>query len=119
MKIKKLITLAAMTVMTGSVWGQTDNLLQGWDGTGCETTNPKPSDFGWSSSESRTLNAENANSGIRFTTTYDKYKLSDGTSYTYSAGSNPSSKIFRLVQMKYISHENQMLRLSHARTRED
>lgn len=94
MKIKKLITLAAMAVMTGNVWGQTDNLLQGWDGTGCETTNPKPSDFGWTSSESRTLNAENATGGIRFTTTYTNYKLSGGTSYTYSAGSTPSSKIF-------------------------
>lgn len=83
-----------MAVMTGSVWGQTDNLLQGWDGTGCTTENPKPSDFGWTSSESRTLNAENASSGIRFTTTYTNYKLSGGTSYTYSAGSNPSSKIF-------------------------
>ena len=83
-----------MTVMTGSVWGQTDNLLQGWDGTECTTENPKPSDFGWSSSESRTFNAENATGGIRFTTTYTNYKLSGGTSYTYSEGSNPSSKIF-------------------------
>ena len=94
MNLKKLITLTAMTVLTGNVWGQTDNLLQGWDGTGCTTANPKPSDFGWTSSENRTFNQENASGGIRFTTKYSGYKLSDGTSYTYSADSNPSSKIF-------------------------
>lgn len=94
MKIKKLITLTAIAVLTENVWGQTENLLQGWDGTGCTTANPKPSDFGWTSSENRTFNQENASGGIRFTTKYSGYKLSDGTSYTYSADSNPSSKIF-------------------------
>ena len=97
MKIKKLVTLTAIAVLTENVYGQTENLLQGWDGTGCEIQNPKPSDFGWTTSGSSKFYEENHNGGIRFTTTYDKdydYKLSNGTSYTYSADSDPSSKIF-------------------------
>ena len=97
MKIKKLITLAAMTVMTGSVWGQTDNLLQGWDGTGCETTNPKPSDFGWSSSKTVTWGTLNGSSE-RFVTNYasENYTTWDGSTYTYSEDSELSSKLLYL-----------------------
>lgn len=94
MKIKKLVTLTAIAVLTENVYGQTENLLQGWDGTGCAISEPIPSHFGWTSSENREFKKENNSGGIRFTTKYTGYKLSNGTSYTYSAHSDPSSKIF-------------------------
>lgn len=53
-----------------------------------------PSDFGWSSNETKPFREENATGDIRFTTTYTGYKLSDGTPYDYIANSNPSRKIF-------------------------
>ena len=62
-----------------------------WDG-GNDTSSP--SNFGWTSSANRTLNARNASGGIRMTTNYSGYKLEDGTSYSYSATSDLSSVIF-------------------------
>lgn len=67
------------------------NLIAGWDG-GSDTSSP--SNFGWTSSANRTLNARNASSDIRMTTNYSGYKLEDGTTYSYSASSDPSSVIF-------------------------
>lgn len=69
------------------------NLIAGWDG-GDDTSSP--SNFGWTSSANRTLQPRNNNGGIRMTTTYSGYKLENGTSYSYSASSDPSSVIFWL-----------------------
>ena len=86
------LLLALFTLM---IWGASSsaqtNIIAGWDG-GNDTSSP--SNFGWTSSANRTLNARNASSGIRMTTNYSGYKLEDGTSYSYSATSDPSSVIF-------------------------
>ena len=91
MKITKLLALALTLCLGGSnLWAQT-NLISGWDG-GDDTSSP--SNFGWTSSTNRTLAARNNNGGVRMTTTYSGYKLEDGTSYSYSESSEPSSVIF-------------------------
>lgn len=97
MNLKKLITLTAMTVMTGNVWGQTDNvnLLQGWDGTGCTKENPTPFDFGWTSSQSVNWGTLNATSGERFVTTYN-YSTWDGSENTYREDPELSTKLLYL-----------------------
>ena len=93
MKLKHFLTLASLVIGGGSnLWAQT-NLIAGWDG-GNDTSSP--SNFGWTSSANRTLQPRNNNGGIRMTTTYSGYKLEDGTSYSYSASSDPSSVIFWL-----------------------
>ena len=89
MKIKKLLA-AALLFCSAGAWAQT-NLVAGWDG-GTDTSSP--SNFGWTSSDNRTMNARNASSGIRMTTTYSNYKLENGSPYTYSEGSELSSVIF-------------------------
>ena len=68
-----------------------ENVIKDWDGG--VSPNGTPDQFGWTSSKGRTWNAENANSGIRFTTTYSGYKLEDGTSYTYSPDYPLSTKL--------------------------
>ena len=88
------LSLALLALFTliggGSLFAQT-NIIAGWDG-GDDTTSP--SNFGWTSSKNKTFNERNAGGGMRMTTTYSGYKLEDGTSYTYSASSDPSSVIF-------------------------
>lgn len=90
MKLKHLLTIAALIAGAGTAWAQT-NLIAGWDG-GNDTSSP--SNFGWTSSANRTMNNRDASSGIRMMTTYSGYKLENGSSYTYSATSDPSSVIF-------------------------
>ncbi len=89
-KLKLLFTTCALLLGVISANAQT-NLIAGWDG-GNDTSSP--SNFGWTSSANRTLNARNANGGIRMTTNYSGYKLENGTSYSYSSSSDPSSVIF-------------------------
>lgn len=84
------MALAIALLCSAGAWAQT-NLIAGWDG-GNDTSSP--SNFGWTSSAGRTLNARNAGSGIRMTTTYSGYKDENGNNYTYSSTSNPSSVIF-------------------------
>lgn len=67
------------------------NYVAGWDGG---TNTNSPSNFGWTSSANRTLNARNASSGIRMTTNYSGYKYENGNNYSYSSTSDPSSVIF-------------------------
>lgn len=91
--MKKLKLLLAACALFGGAslgWAQT-NIISGWDG-GDNTSSP--SNFGWSSSTNRTLNERNAGGGVRMTTTYSGYKLEDGTEYSYSDASNPSSVMF-------------------------
>lgn len=95
MNLKKLITLTAIAVLTENVYGQTENLLQGWDGTGCTTENPTPSDFGWTSSKTVPWGTLDG-SGERFVTKYDNYTTWDGSGYTYSEDSELSSKLLYL-----------------------
>lgn len=91
--MKKLkLFIAALALLGGvNLANAQTNIIAGWDG-GDDTSSP--SNFGWTSSANRTLNARNASSGIRMTTTYSGYKLENGTSYSYSASSDPSSVIF-------------------------
>ena len=89
-KLKLLLAACALLGSAVTAWAQT-NLVAGWDG-GTNTTSP--SNFGWTSSANRTLNARNATGGIRMTTNYSGYTLENGTSYSYSASSDPSSVIF-------------------------
>ena len=89
MKMKQILAAALLFCTTGA-WAQT-NYVAGWDG-GNDTSSP--TNFGWTSSENRTMNARNAGSGIRMKTDYSGYKLEDGTEYKYSATSDPSSVIF-------------------------
>ncbi len=89
MKLKQIFAAALLLFSVGT-WAQT-NLLVGWDG-GDDTSSP--SNFGWTSSTNRTFNSRNASGGVRMTTTYSGYKLEDGTSYSYSASSDPSSVLF-------------------------
>ena len=89
-RLKLLFATCALLLGVISANAQT-NLIAGWDG-GNDTSSP--SNFGWTSSANRTLNARNANGGIRMTTNYSGYKLEDGTSYSYSSSSDPSSVIF-------------------------
>lgn len=84
------MALAITSLCTAGAWAQT-NLIAGWDGG---NNTGSPSNFGWTSSANRTLNARNASSGIRMTTNYSGYKLEDNTSYSYSSTSDPSSVIF-------------------------
>lgn len=90
MRKLKLLFAALAVMATSAVWAQT-NIIAGWDG-GDDTSSP--TNFGWSSSENRTMNARNAGSGIRMKTDYSGYKLEDGTEYSYSATSDPSSVLF-------------------------
>lgn len=89
--MKKLLLMLFALITTGA-WAQT-NIIANWDG-GDNTGSP--SNFGWTSSAGRTLQPRNNNGGIRMTTTYSGYKLEDGTSYSYSESSEPSSVIFWL-----------------------
>ena len=89
MKRKLLLGLAVSLLCTVGAWAQ--NIISAWDGG--ESTG-SPSEFGWTSSENRTLAPRNNNGGIRMTTTYSGYKLEDGTAYSYSESSEPSSVIF-------------------------
>lgn len=95
MNLKKLITLTAIAVLTENVYGQTENLLQGWDGTGCTTENPTPSDFGWTSSKTVTWGYLDG-SNERFVTKYSGYSTWDGNGYTYSEDSELSTKLLYL-----------------------
>lgn len=90
MKQKLLNLAAALLLCSAGAWAQT-NLIASWDGG---TDTGSPSNFGWTSSANRTLQPRNNNGGIRMTTNYSGYKLEDGSSYTYSATSDPSSVIF-------------------------
>ncbi|MCQ2111881.1 MAG: hypothetical protein MJY95_00885 [Bacteroidaceae bacterium] len=91
MKKSKLLTLSLLSLFCSGVWGQSGNLLAGWDGG---ERNDSPSNFGWSSSKGKTFNGLNAGSGMRITTTYSNYKLEDGTGYSYDSSSDLSSRIF-------------------------
>ena len=89
---RKLLFAALCVVSVLGLRAQT-NLIAGWDG-GNDTSSP--SNFGWTSSANRTLQPRNNNGGIRMMTTYSDYKLENGTAYSYSASSDPSSVIFWL-----------------------
>ena len=89
-QLRLLLALFTLIVGGASTNAQT-NLIAGWDGG---TNTGSPSTFGWSSTANRTFNSRNAGTGIRMITTYSGYKLEDGTSYSYSATSDPSSVIF-------------------------
>ena len=89
--MKRKLLFAAMIIASALGLRAQTNLIAGWDG-GDDTSSP--SNFGWTSSANRTLNARNASSGIRMTTNYSGYKLEDETTYSYSATSDPSSVIF-------------------------
>ena len=87
--------LFAATLVAGLLGGIStasaqENIIKDWDGR--NSTEKTPDKFGWYSS-ARTWGEENAGSGIRFKTDYTGYKLADGTSYTYTANSEPSTKI--------------------------
>ena len=89
MKLKSLMALAIALLFSASGWAQT-NYIAGWDGG--ESTG-KPTTYGWASTnQSRTWGDLNGG-GARMTTTYSGYTLENGTSYSYNASSNPSSKI--------------------------
>ena len=92
MKQKLLLALLALFTGVGKLAAQT-NIIAAWDG-GTDTSSP--SNFGWTSSANRTLQPRNNNGGIRMTSTYSGYKLEDGTAYSYSESSDPSSIIFWL-----------------------
>ena len=91
--MKRKLLLAALCVVGAIGMRAQTNIIAGWDG-GNDTSSP--SNFGWTSSANRTLQPRNNNGGIRMTTTYSDYKLENGTSYSYSATSDPSSVIFWL-----------------------
>ena len=89
MKRKLLFALALLISGVCNLWAQT-NLIAGWDGAG--NTN-EPSNFGWTKTESSAFGKLNGGN-CRMTNTYSGYTLEDGTTYSYSATSNPSSMIF-------------------------
>ena len=89
--MKRKLLLAAVIVAGALGMRAQTNLIAGWDG-GNDTSSP--SNFGWTSSSNATLQPRDNNGGIRMTTTYSGYKLEDGTSYSYSATSDPSSVVF-------------------------
>ena len=88
---KLKLLFAGFALLGGLSANAQTNIIGGWDGG--EST-ASPSTFGWSSSAGRTFNTRNAGSGIRMKTDYSDYKLEDGTEYSYSESSDPSSVLF-------------------------
>jgi len=89
MKQFKLLLAAGAMMIASGMQAQT-NLVSGWDGG---SSTDVPTTFGWASSNSsRSWGALNGG-GARFTNSYSGYKLEDGTTYSYDANSELSSKI--------------------------
>ena len=88
-KLNRLFAILIAVLGVGSLSAQT-NIIANWDG-GSNTG--VPTSFGWASSNSgRSWGALNGG-GARVTTTYSGYTLEDGSSYSYNANSELSSKI--------------------------
>ena len=88
-KLNRLFAILIAVLGVGSLSAQT-NIIANWDG-GSNTG--VPTSFGWASSNSGrswgTLNG----GGARVMTTYSGYTLENGSSYSYNANSELSSKI--------------------------
>ncbi len=89
-KFLKVTALFVASVFAMSAQAQT-NIIADWDGG---SSTGKPTEYGWSSSNSgRSWSELNVSSGARMMTNYSGYKLEDGSEYSYSGSSELSSKI--------------------------
>jgi len=98
--MKRKLLLAALCVVGALGMRAQTNYVAGWDGG---ESKEQPTTYGWTSSNNtRSWNTLNGGSGARMMTTYSGYTLEDGSSYSYSSTSNPSSKI---LWIRYASSE--------------
>ena len=88
-KLNKLFAILIAVLGVGSLSAQT-NIIADWDG-GSNTG--KPTTFGWASSKTDRTWGELNGGGARVTNNYSGYTLEDGSSYSYNANSELSSKI--------------------------